>query len=1035
MPMHLSYPLSPPGPSIPSSRAKSASDAGPSSTPPASSGGGAFASPASGAATVKGKKKARPLPLPLSTATACSHVALQAATPAKAKPAPAARAAVGGAAAKVAKDAKIPAAAGEGAAKKAPAKEAAQVGDATALALFRQEVLDLGGGDIAVLGWGLGAPKDDDKKDSGGHAKGGKPAGHKFVSPAGKAMTKAEALKALGLGGQTREQCFKKAQEYRLRNPLPLTCGNVAVLRLGNIMVERGPGEPLFHKADCFFPIEFKSVWTDTNTGVEYTSEILDGMDVFEKDSMAYQVSWGSNKVVKEVVEDAWQAVKALQIETGTDVEKTVAKAWPSKNLALRSGLWEREVRMRLEGMRGAIDCFRYRFLGERGGPSPAGAPAAPKAKTGKAVVPRKVPAGGSADSKEAKLKKSGGKKAADKAADAVAKKQPQMATPDGKPRAKRPQGKSAFQMFSKEHRKRIADDNPDMSVGELTKLMNGLYKDLPQEERERFEALATRVAPAAEGDAEGKEDDADDDGIKEEDDLTKWLTDGNEHLGKQVRRYVYDYRGTKVDCKHGVVTHWLPAEVADYISEETGQPASLWKVTFDDERVGSEDLEEHEVIEANSLLGENLSDRIKDRMARSEASLEAYRVKLKEREEARLAKLAQKEEERLKRQKDKEEREAERIKHKAEIQQLKADAKEMAGVEKAPAIDESLMPCTGGPNKGKISGVVPKPAGSDASFPPASSVQDFLPVFMFLRDLSNPLGAVRMSFDEIKNCLVSTSKDGTEGFSEVAKWLTDIAVRSKWIKTEEPEEKEEKEIVDKDAMLDVMEFALAPGPLLNGKSKEVASTKDVIAYSCWQLTNESSWPELARQMMVSSAIGGEYKALSERLGEVEVSELTSEERMMLLRCPHSSRVPSSLARAPISHATAHRHLRPWTRVPLYPWCAVAFRRALTLGLRFLCDEACSSDKVQRVINAKLKQVERILERKRMEDAAIRKREHSKKQLAKQVVTLDIPQLPSTPSETHALECGGTVVTLDVPNTQSAPCGRALGGGEVLTDE
>lgn len=43
----------------------------------------------------------------------------------------------------------------------------------------------------------------------------------------------------------------------------------------------------------------------------------------------------------------------------------------------------------------------------------------------------------------------------------------------------------------------------------------------------------------------------------------------------------------------------------------------------------------------------------------------------------------------------------------------------------------------------------------------------------MLSRDLSNPLGAVRMSFEEIKNCLVSTSQEGTEGFCEVAKWLT----------------------------------------------------------------------------------------------------------------------------------------------------------------------------------------------------------------------------------------------------------------------
>jgi len=135
-------------------------------------------------------------------------------------------------------------------------------------------------------------------------------------------------------------------------------------------------------------------------------------------------------------------------------------------------------------------------------------------------------------------------------------------------------------------------------------------------------------------------------------------------------------------------------------------------------------------------------------------------------------------------------------------------------------------------------------------------------------RDLSNPLGAVRMSYEEIKNCLVSTSQEGTEGFCEVAKWLTDMAVRSKWINQQEPEDGDDKEIVDKEANMEVMDLALAPGPLLNSKAKEVNS-KDVVSYSCWQLVNESSWPELARQMMATSAIGDEYKSLCDHLGEV----------------------------------------------------------------------------------------------------------------------------------------------------------------------
>eukprot|EP00282_Hemiselmis_andersenii_P014392 CAMPEP_0114158336 /NCGR_PEP_ID=MMETSP0043_2-20121206/27150_1 /TAXON_ID=464988 /ORGANISM="Hemiselmis andersenii, Strain CCMP644" /LENGTH=353 /DNA_ID=CAMNT_0001254063 /DNA_START=28 /DNA_END=1086 /DNA_ORIENTATION=+ len=352
----------------------------------------------------------------------------------------------------------------------------------------------------------------------------------------------------------------------------------------------------------------------------------------------------------------------------------------------------------------------------------------------------------------------------------------------------------------------------------------------------------------------------------------------------------------------------WLPTEVADYISEETGEPASLWKVTYEDHGFGTEDLEEYEVLEAVALLEEELTDKIKKRIAKRQAKVaEAQKRARVEREVARL-------EEKARKAKQREQERQEKREVKEEVERLKAEQRETEALLHAEAgdgrrppkpqgPDEATIILESGPYAGKPSSMVPKPKGSEAAFPPASLVQEFMPVFMFLRDLSNPLGAVRMTFEEIKNCLVSTSDQGCEAFCEVAKWLTDIAVRAKWFKEKDDEGERRDDDDEGEAAaklkLDPMDMTLALGPLLNSRSKD-KSNKDCVTYSCWQLVNESSWPELCRMMMQTSCIGGEFRGLERRLGEEEPTALTMEERLSLLR--------------------------------------------------FLCDEACSSDKVQRVL-------------------------------------------------------------------------------------
>eukprot|EP00281_Chroomonas_sp_CCMP1168_P006138 CAMPEP_0206262886 /NCGR_PEP_ID=MMETSP0047_2-20121206/28506_1 /ASSEMBLY_ACC=CAM_ASM_000192 /TAXON_ID=195065 /ORGANISM="Chroomonas mesostigmatica_cf, Strain CCMP1168" /LENGTH=266 /DNA_ID=CAMNT_0053690355 /DNA_START=21 /DNA_END=818 /DNA_ORIENTATION=- len=169
-------------------------------------------------------------------------------------------------------------------------------------------------------------------------------------------------------GGLSREACFKKAQNYRQNHPVPCTVGDITVTALGNVMVEKGPKAPLFHTTDCIYPMNYKSIWKDPKTSTQYHCEVLDGMDVVKKDVLAGSVSFGSEKVVKESLEEAWQEVRAIQIERGSPEDKASAKEWPTSNLEERFGLKTVDIRKRIEGMRGTIDCFMYRFVNERVG-------------------------------------------------------------------------------------------------------------------------------------------------------------------------------------------------------------------------------------------------------------------------------------------------------------------------------------------------------------------------------------------------------------------------------------------------------------------------------------------------------------------------------------------------------------------------------------------------------------------------------------------------------------------------------------------
>jgi len=76
------------------------------------------------------------------------------------------------------------------------------------------------------------------------------------------------------------------------------------------------------------------------------------------------------------------------------------------------------------------------------------------------------------------------------------------------------------------------------------------------------------------------------------------WMVEGNEYVGKRVRRSV-TVEEKIVGAADGKIVGWLPAEKADYVSDITHAPVALWHVLYDDDALGEEDLEEFEVWDA----------------------------------------------------------------------------------------------------------------------------------------------------------------------------------------------------------------------------------------------------------------------------------------------------------------------------------------------------------------------------------------------------------------------------------------------------
>ena len=812
------------------------------------------------------------------------------------------------------------------------------------MADFKKQVVSNGGKEASCKGWKV-VLKEPAAKQSAGTANSpakASPAKTKktnlqYVNPEGKKFESLQSvLKHMGLLGMSRSEAFLKAQKYRQEKPCPFSVklqqGQLTVQALGNLMVEKGPSEPTFHDKDNLYPIGFKAEFLDLETGTAFENSIQDGMDIFQEDIPGFQVrvlgeTAGNKTFIDKKPSSVWKQVKAYLQEHGTDKEKEVAKGWSAITLHCRFGLASKEVRKRIEGLSGAADCFRYKFMEEASAAATGVKIGAEnknkKPKTSKSAV---ASAGDrSVDERDEGARKMAGDGGADADGDGGA---------EAFQKKKRPAPQmTGYKLYSKDVIVNVRKANPEATTGELVKTIKKMYGDLDELKRREYESKAESVrmkqaarntSAAAGGVSDSvltNEQNHEEKPAELEEDKTNWRSEGSEYIGKRVRRYVFDSRNRLIDAADGVVVGWLDKDESDYLAEATGVPAALWHMTYDDTRIGSEDLEEHEVVEAMELLTQELPEKVMARYLKRQEVIAVQQAKKKEKEEkakaredARMIKALKLEEKEALRK----EREKLRAKFDSE---LSGRGEDKSALE--PLKDEADVLIQSGKWKGIKASKVQIPAGSQEVFPPAALSDDFISIYTFLHDLSAPLGAAKMQLNDVLGCLVANADDekpdsdedgSVESFYEVAKWLTELASRGFWIRDSD------EEVLEETRNRDVCDISLAAGPLLSATVNDAT-----VKYSGWQLLNEASWPEIARTLLLRRSEvmrDASLVELCDTLGFMEPADLSVEQKVKLLR--------------------------------------------------FLCDEASAGDRVHRVLNDKLKQIDRILDKKRVEDLALK---------------------------------------------------------------
>lgn len=336
--------------------------------------------------------------------------------------------------------------------------------------------------------------------------------------------------------------------------------------------------------------------------------------------------------------------VKQHLEEQGTDEQKEAAKEWSVTTLYYKFGLASKEVRRRIEGLSGAVNCYKYKFLDE--GPESAADAGA------REVAPKK------SKPKSPKLSTSSAS-----APEAEAEEQDNTAFNKKSKKAPPPQI-TAYRLYSKEMIADVKKANSEASTGDIVKMIKSMYAQLDEDKRQHYESeaqiardkqAARRAHADHDGDAsepQGLDKDAPDADKKEEqeeEEKTVWCTEGSDYIGKKVRRYVFDGRDRLIDAADGVVVGWLSKEESDYNAEATGEPAPLWHMTYDDARIGSEDLEEHEVVEAMELMDQELPDKVRVKyekrlevIVQQQARAKDKKLKAAAKEEAKMIKALQ---------------------------------------------------------------------------------------------------------------------------------------------------------------------------------------------------------------------------------------------------------------------------------------------------------------------------------------------------------------------------------------------------------
>jgi hypothetical protein len=384
----------------------------------------------------------------------------------------------------------------------------------------------------------------------------------------------------------SREEAFSRAHIYRERNPCPFMIkvqkGQLTVKELGNLMVEKGPNSPAYHDESNLYPIGFKAEYFDTDLGTLFRNEVLDGDDVFSEDVPAFRVQVlgpSAATFTDKTPQGVWRQVKQHLEDNGTEKEKEGAKAWSAITLYYNFGLGNKEVRRRIEGLWGAMGCFKYKFLDEAS--SDAGNES--KHKNKKAKLAQGTAAVLSPPHLQGRDDKARKKKGAESANAGAEAEDDEVSGFNNKPKGPPPQV-TGYRFFSKEVIAGVKKSNPEANTKEIVKIIKKMYTELEEGKRIEYEnkvAEARKKQAERRGEAGDEQKEMMEDDPKEEEadkeDNTQWRTEGSEYIGRKVRRYLYSRNKKLIDAADGVVVGWLSKEESDYFAEANGEPAPIF--------------------------------------------------------------------------------------------------------------------------------------------------------------------------------------------------------------------------------------------------------------------------------------------------------------------------------------------------------------------------------------------------------------------------------------------------------------------------